>query len=120
MQKQSKIAQGETRLGTMASPLLCLLGQSMLCVNAAVAEGSRRGTAVVLRMRGEMQFKEERQAKSVSYRWKQPKVEDRVNMKKEPTLLRCTLVNGSAWSTERKYRRRYKGKCDIFLGLSTD
>ena len=35
-------------------------------------------------------------------------------MKKEAKLLRCTLLNGSAWSTERKYMRRYKGKCDIF------
>ena len=24
------------------------------------------------------------------------------------------MLNGSAWSTERKYMRRYKGKCDIF------
>ena len=37
-------------------------------------------------------------------------------MKKETKLLRCTLLNGSAWSTERKYMRRYKGKCDIFFG----
>ena len=36
-------------------------------------------------------------------------------MKKEAKLLRCTLLNGSAWSTERKYMRRYKGKCDIFF-----
>ena len=27
----------------------------------------------------------------------------------------CTLLNGSAWSTERKYMRRYTGECDIFL-----
>ena len=38
-------------------------------------------------------------------------------MKKEARLLRCTLLNGSAWSTERKYMRRYKGKCDIFFGI---
>ena len=46
-------------------------GQSMSGVSAA-AEGSQRGAAVVFRMRGEMQFKEERQTESV-YRWKQPK-----------------------------------------------
>ena len=34
-------------------------------------------------------------------------------MKKEEKL-RCTLLNGSAWSTERKYMRRYRGYCDIF------
>ena len=38
-------------------------------------------------------------------------------MEKEAKLLRCTLLNGSAWSTERKYMRRYKGKCDIFFWI---
>ena len=47
---------------------------------------------------------------------KQPKGEDRTN-KKEARCLRCTLLNGSAWSTERKYMKRYKGKCDIFFGI---
>ena len=42
---------------------------------------------------------------------------DRTDMKEETRVLRCTLLNGSAWSTERKYIRRYKGKCDIFLGI---
>ena len=54
----------------------------MLGVSAA-AEGPQRETAVLFRMRGEMQFKEERQTKSVSYRWKQPNREDRANVKKE-------------------------------------
>ena len=86
----------------------------MLGVSAA-AEGSHRGNAVVLRVRGEMQFKEERQTKSVSYRWKQPKGKDRTNMKKEAKLLRCTLLTGSAWSTEKKYMRRYKRKVRYLL-----
>ena len=38
-------------------------------------------------------------------------------MKKEARRLRCSLLNGSAWSTEKKYMRRYKGKCDIFFGI---
>ena len=49
-------------------------------------------------------------------RWKQPKGEDRTKMKKEARRLRCTLLSGSAWSTE-KILRRYTGKCDIFFGL---
>ena len=64
-----------------------------------------------------MQVKESRWAEEVSQRWKQPKGEDRAKMKKEAKLLRCTLLNGSAWSTERKYMRRDKGKCDIFFGI---
>ena len=38
-------------------------------------------------------------------------------IKKEAKLLRCTLLNGSEWSTQRKYMRRYKGKCDVFFGI---
>ena len=63
----------------------------MLGVNAA-AEGSQRRTAVVLRMRREMQFKEERQTESVSYRWKQPKGKDRTNMKEEARVFEVYLA----------------------------
>ena len=35
--------------------------------------------------------------------WKQPKGEDRTEMKKEEKRLKCTLPKGSAWSTEKKY-----------------
>ena len=94
--------------------LLVLLGHGMTGASAA-AEGSQRETAVVFRMQGEMQFEEKRQTKSAFYRWRQPKGEDRTEMKKEARFLRCTLLNGSAWSTERKYMGRYKGKCDIFF-----
>ena len=38
-------------------------------------------------------------------------------MKKEAKLLRCTLLNGPAWSTETKYMRRYKGTFDIFFRI---
>ena len=31
-----------------------------------------------------------------------------------------TLLNGSAWSTERAYMRGYKGKCGVCFGLSTE
>ena len=27
------------------------------------------------------------------------------------------MLNGSVWITEKKYTRRYKGKCDIFVGI---
>ena len=37
-------------------------------------------------------------------------------MQKEAKNVRCTLLNGSAWSTERKYMRRYQGTFDIFIG----
>ena len=65
----------------------------------------------------EVQVKESRWVEEIPQRWRQAKGEDRTEMKKEAKLLRCTLLNGSAWSTGRKYMRRYKGKCGIFFGI---
>ena len=59
----------------------------------------------------------DRWMEEIPQRWKQPKGEGRTEMRKDAKLLRGTLLNGSAWSTERKYMRRYKGKCDIFVGI---
>ena len=42
---------------------------------------------------------------------------DRTEMRKEEKRLRCALLNGSAWSTEKKYMRRHKGTSDIFFGI---
>ena len=50
-------------------------------------------------------------------RWKQPKGEDRTGMRKVEKMLRCTLLNGSAWSTGIKYMRRFQVKCDFFSGI---
>ena len=96
---------------------LVLMAQSWVCVNAA-AQGLQKRTEMVERWQHQdVQVKESSWAEDISQRWKQPKGEDRSKMKKEAQLLRCTLLNGSAWSTERKYMRRYKGKCDIFCGI---
>ena len=38
-------------------------------------------------------------------------------MRKEEKNLRFALLNGSAWSTERRYMRRYKGTFDVFFGI---
>ena len=40
----------------------------------------------------EVQVKESRWAEEIPQRWTQPKGEDRTEMKKEATLLRCTLL----------------------------
>ena len=96
--------------------LLISLAQNWLCVNAA-EEGLQKRTEMTERWQHQNgQVKESRWAEESPQRWKQPKGEDRTEMKKEAKLLRCTLLNGSAWSTERKYMRRYKRKCDIFFG----
>ena len=45
------------------------------------------------------------------------KRKDRTERRKEEKRLKCTLLNGSVWSTEKKSLRRYKGKCDVFFGI---
>ena len=40
-----------------------------------------------------------------------------IQMKKEAKLLRCTLLSGSAWSTERKYMKKYKESAISSLGI---
>ena len=64
-----------------------------------------------------MQVKESGWAEESPQRRKQPEGEDMTEMKKEAKLLRCTLLNGSAWSTERKKMRRSEEKCDVFFGI---
>ena len=38
-------------------------------------------------------------------------------MRKEEKRMRCALLDGSAWSTEKKYMRRYTGTFDILFGM---
>ena len=80
--------------------LLLVTGQNFLSVSAA-AEGPPRRTEAVIRMQQEVQVKENRCAEEIPHRWRQPKGEDRTETKKETIRLRCTLLNGSAWSTEK-------------------
>ena len=72
-----------------------------------------------MRQNQEVQVKESRWMEETPQRWKQPKGADRTEMRKEEKRLKCTLLNGSAWSTEKKYMRRYKGTFDIIFGMNT-
>ena len=96
--------------------LLLILGQNWRSVNDAAGRPQRRAEAMV-RMQQEVQVKEGRGVEDIPQRWRQPKREDWTWKKKEARVVRCALLNGSAWSAEKKYMRRYKGKCDIFFGI---
>ena len=65
----------------------------------------------------EVQVKESRWMEEIPQRWRQPEGEDRTEMRKEEKRLKCTSLNGSAWSTERKDIRRYRGAFNIFFGI---
>ena len=94
----------------------CFLEQNWLCVSAA-AEGPHRRKEVVVRMQQEVEVKEGRWTEENPQRWRLPKGEHWTEMKKEAESYWCTLLNGLAWSTEKKFFRRYKGKWDIFFGM---
>ena len=86
--------------------LLLLLGQNWLYDNAA-AEGLQRRTEMMERMRQqEVQVKESRWMEENPQRWRQPKGPDRTEVRKEEKRLRCVLLGGSTWNTEKKYMRR--------------
>ena len=79
-----------------------LLEQNWLCVKAA-AEGLQKRTEMMERwQQQEVQVKETRWAEEIPQRWSSQKEKDRTEMRKETKLLRCTMLNGSAWSTDRK------------------
>ena len=46
--------------------------------------------------------------------WRKPKGEDRTEMK-EARVLRCTLLNESAWSTEKKVHEKIQRKVRYLL-----
>ena len=96
--------------------LLVLLVQNRLCVNAAdegrIAEkdgdNGKVAAAASSSEREDMSGGNSTKVEAAKRRG-QVQNEDRAK------LLRCTLLNGSACSTERKNMRRYKRKCDIFF-----
>ena len=55
--------------------------------------------------------------KDIPKKRKQPKGADWAERSKEEEKLKCALLKGSAWCTEKKYMRRYKGTFDIFFGI---
>ena len=90
--------------------LFFLLRQNWLCVNAA-AEGLQRGTEMMERMQQqEVQVNESRWMEKTPQRWRKPKAADRTDMRKEEKRMKCTLLNGSAWSTERKVHEKIQRK----------
>ena len=48
---------------------------------------------------------------------RQEECDDREEMQEESRMVRCTLLNGSTWSTEKKYTRRYKVPLMFFFGV---
>ena len=96
--------------------LFLIMGQNWLIVNAA-AEGPHRRTEAVMRMQQEVQIKENRWTEATPKRWKQPKGEDRTEMKKEAKKIEVHPAQWVGLEYKEKEKARDKGKCDIFFGI---
>ena len=111
--------------------LLLILLQKWFCVDAAVGrleqEGKRKcRKSLSCRMRWKAlswtwivkaSRRSRRKSTGESGSGHKELFTDRTEVRKEEKRLRCALLNGSAWSTEKKYMRRYKGTFDIFFGI---
>ena len=120
MQEERRTSQSETNLGEVwrvALSLFAFWAELAMCQRCSRRIAEKDGDDEKMDAARSSSEREADGRRRFPQRWRQPKGEDRTGMKKEATLLRCTLLDGSAWSTEKKYMRRYKGKCDIFLGI---
>ena len=78
------------KIWQMAFPLVDP-GQNRICASAAT-EGPQRRTEDMVRMQREFQVKGGRWAVETPQRWRQPKGEDRIELKKEAKLLSVYLA----------------------------
>ena len=89
--------------------------QNWLCIDAAAGRLELEGDAEVPKIivvsdavRGtKVDFDgkglQEKHMEKLPRKWKRPKGLDWTEMRKEEKRSRCTLLDGSAWSTEKKY-----------------
>ena len=92
--------------------------QNWFCVDAAVGSVEPKGEAevpeiIIVSDAVEDTFVglddislQQKQKEKYQRKSKRSKGVDRTEMRKEEKRLRCALLNGSAWSTEKKYMRR--------------
>ena len=100
--------------------LLLILMQNRFCVDAAAGrpepKGKREGPEIIIvsdAVEGTFvdlggKSLQEKQKWKHPREWKLSKWADWTEMRKGEKRLKCTLLNGSAWSTEKKFLRRYK------------
>ena len=121
-QKERQTPQSETSLGEIWKMALspCAVGAELaLCQRCSRRIAEKDGDDG--KGGSSRKFKCKRaDAEEIPQRWKQPEIEDRTEMKKEAKLLRCTLLDGSAWSTEKIHEKIQKENAISSLGLSTD
>ena len=125
--ERNKSSRTKQFLGRSGRWLFLLL--ILICVDAAAVRLESKGEAevpeiIIVSDAVEGTFEnlegkslQEEQKGKCQREWKRSKGVDRSEMRKEEKNLRCALLNGSAWSTERKCMRRYKGTFDVFYGI---
>ena len=125
--KRSKSLRAKQVLGRSGRWLflLLILVQDWVCIDAAAGRREPKGKAEVPENHYRVgcgvdldgKSLQEEQMEKHQREWKRFTGVDRTEMRKEEKRLRCALLNGSAWSTEKKYMIRYWGTFDIFFGM---
>ena len=100
-QKKKQTSQSETSLGEiwkMSLSLLAFLGRIAFVSTVQQKDCRIERTEMMEKWQRqqEVRVEESRWAEEIPPRWKQPKSDDRTEIKKEARMLRCTLLNGSA------------------------
>ena len=129
--KRNKSPRAKQLLGSSGRWLflLLILMQNWFCIDAAVERLEPKGIAIVPEIiivtdAAEGTFTDldgeslrEEQKEKHQRKWKRSKGVDRTEVRKEEKRLKCALLTGSIWSTERKNMRRCKGTFGIFCGM---
>ena len=104
--KEKQTSQSETSLGESSKMTLSLLDLCSRCGRRTAEKGEDDGKMAAA---GSSSEREQMDGE------RQPRGPDRTDTRKEAKMLRCTLLNASAWSTEKKYMRGYKGNMRYLL-----
>ena len=103
--KQPKVRRTLAKCGKRLF-LSLMVAQSWLGASAAFEEAQGRSGPVTRKWQ-EMEVKESSWEEAFPKMRRRKGGQDRTEMQKEARRVRCTLLGGSAWSTERKHMRRY-------------
>ena len=95
-----------------------MIGQSLVEVNAA-SENAQNRNGQFVGMQGRTKVNASRWWQAIQRRCRQEEGKDRKETQKESGMVRCILLNGSAWTTEKReeVHEKVQGIFDIFFGV---
>ena len=91
-----------------------MMGQSLVGVNA-VSENAQNNRGEMEGLQCERQKKESSWVEMNQRTSRQEEKKCSSGIQKDSNMVRCTFLNGSVWSTEKKYMRRHKDTFAIYF-----